>query len=194
MNTRAYAAAMRRCLVLLAALLSGCAHYQYDLLQPAADAGPVAGDDRRSFDIDPLRYTVATADDRLSIRIYNPTVDTIRLVGRASSVVDPADRSHPLIDQTIAAESYVIVVLPPLRPFGSTLEVGAPSAVPTVTPGGPTPVEQGNDSLSDDPGYDRASPVYWDWPGPGDARIHLAYRRADGSHFEHDLTVRRRPA
>ncbi len=167
-----------------ALLLAGCGGSQFELVAPPPVAGPVGGP---SFVIDPLRYTVAAEDDRLAIRVDNPTGDTVRLDGRDSSVVDPAGQSHPLVDQTIAPASHVVVVLPPLRPwFGATADVGRSVAV--QTPGGPTPVEQG---ASADPGYDRASPVYWDWPGPGDVRVRLAYRRPDGTGFAHDLAFRR---
>ena len=194
---------MRRSLATVVLACSvGCAHYRFDLVQPAAFAGPVAGGEERAFDLDPLRYAIATADDRLSVRVENPTGDTIRLLGRDSSVVDPAGRSHPLIDQTIAPRSYVVVVLPPLRPWFGATDYVEESGVGLEDYGGLTPKEQqafgpglaGGDPHGTDPGYDRASPVYWDWPGPGDARVHLAYRRADGSRFEHDLTFRRRPA
>ncbi len=179
---------MRRAFAVMVAGLVGCASYRYEVVRPEPFAGPADG---RAIAIDPLRYAVAVADDRLSIRIDNPTGDTVRLIGADSSVVDPAGRSHPLIGQTIAPASHVVVVLPPLRPwFGATADVGAPTAVPL--PGGPTPAEQAYDGDAPvDPGYDRSSPVYWDWPGPGDVRLHLVYRRADGTPFAQDLAFRR---
>jgi len=192
---------MRRPLAVLALawLATGCAQYQYSLLQPSAFGGPISADDQRVFTLDPLRYTVAATDDRLSIRVENPTADTIRLLGPESSVVDPAGRSHPLIDQTIAPRSYVVVVLPPLRPWFGATDYVEESGIGTEDYGNLSPNERqaygagltGSGPHGGDPGYDRSSPVYWDWPGPGDARIHLAYRRADGSRFEHDLAVRR---
>ena len=184
-----YAANVRWVVPVIVCLgLCGCGSYQFALTRPADASGPVAG---QSFTVDPLRYSAAVDDDRLAIRVDNQTADTVQLVGPASSVVDPAGRSHPLIGQTIAAASHVVVVLPPLRPwFGATADVGPTSAVPPP-PGGLTPVEQ---QASADPGYDRASPVYWDWPGPGTVRVRLVYRRTDGSTFAHDLTFERRRA
>ncbi len=164
--------------VLILPCAGGCATYDYALVQPAEAAGALGGEPR-PFDVEPLAYSVGVQDDRISVRVDNPTGGTVRLIGPDSSVVDPAGRSHPLVDQTIAPQSYVVVVLPPLRPwFGATATVG-----PTG------PVEGPGDG---DPGYDRSSPVYWDWPGPGDVRVRLVYRRSDGSTFQHELTVRRR--
>ncbi len=190
-------------LLALAFLSLGCANYQFDLVQPARFAGPLKGDDGKWFELDPLQYTVATAEDRLSIQVFNPGGQTIRLSGRESSVVDPDHHSHPLIDQTIAGQAYVRVVLPPLRPWaGATDYVGESSGIGTENYGSLSPEEQkayggglsGNGFHGGDPGYDRASPVYWDWPGSGDVRVHLVYRRADGTSFAHDLAFVRRKA
>ena len=188
------------CLIALACL-TGCATYRYDLVLPAANAGLLTGSDPRQFEMDPLQYAVGTAEDRLSVQVYNPTGETIRLSGRDSSVVDPDHHSHPLIDQTIAPRSYVRIVLPPLRPWaGATDYVGESSGIGLEDYGGLNDEERmayGNGLAGPgwhggDPGYDRASPVYWDWPGPGDARVRLVYRRADGTTFKHELAFRRR--
>jgi hypothetical protein len=160
----------------LLACLAGCASYQYQLLQPAADAGRVPAGGQRRFDIDPLRYAVGVAEDRLSIQVENPTADTLRLIGADSFVVDPAGQSHPLIDQTIAPQSFVRIVLPPLRPVGGATY---PQADPSAGGGEPNPA------------YDRASPVYWSWPSVGSVRVHLAYRRDGGGSLTHDLTFDR---
>ena len=166
-----------------AACLCGCTAYRFDLVQPTGVAGVVPPGSVRLFVLDPLRYGVGTADGRLSIEVYNPTDQTVRLLGSQSTVVDPAGHSHPLIGQTIAARSDVRVVLPPLRPYGgSAYEPGRPAAelgVPT------------DDGLT----YDRASPVYWDWPGVGVVRVHLVYDRPDGGGpFQHDLAFDRQVA
>ena len=166
---------------LLLAWLVGCGSYRYDLAGPADVAGPVSGTPRR-FDLDPLRYAVATGDDRLSIEVTNPTGQTVRLLGGDSSVVDPAGQSHPLIDQTIAPAAAVKVVLPPLRPWGGSAYDAGNDVVQ------PSSAWLGSGST---PGYDRANPVYWDWPGPGRVRVHLVFRRADGTGFAHDLAFDR---
>ncbi len=185
---------MRWASLLVLACLTGCASYQYDLVEPPLYAGALDGSGPRPFALDPLQYTVGTAEDRLSIQVFNPTGETVQLSGRESSVVDPDRRSHPLIDQTIAPQSYVRIVLPPLRPWaGTTGFVGGSPA--SQNDGGVSAEEQkaySNTGHAADPGYDRASPVYWDWPGPGDVRVHLVYRRGDGSTFAHDLAFRRR--
>ena len=75
------------------------------------------------------------------------------------------------------------VVLPPLRPAGGGLAYSLNQPSSAWMTGPPT----------DEPstGYDRASPVYWDWPGTGPVRVHLAYRTAGGRTFGQDLAFDR---
>src|SRR5205814_908677 len=66
--------------------------------------------------VDPLEYRLRSYDNRLVLSIFNPTQDPITLAGDRSYVVDPKDQSHPLRSQTIAPNTFVRLILPPMRP------------------------------------------------------------------------------
>jgi len=118
-----------------------------------------------------------SSEGHLVIKVFNPTNDTILLLGRLSSVVDPGGQSHPLLDQTIAPASFVKLILPPLRP--------------QVTPTGPSiGIGVGVVGYRDAPGpyddhpryfavYDASDPLYWDWQGETDVKLTLVYRRGN---------------
>lgn len=148
------------------AMAGGCAGYGLSLVRPIA--APVSDDRPTAFAIDSLRYTVQSAEGHLVLDVYNPTDRTVRLDGRASSVVDPAGQSHPLFDQTIAPDAHVKVIEPPLRPwYGRPLELQL---------GGTEPGPDG--------------PAFWDWPdGAGTVRLRLAFD--GGVPFEHLIVLRR---
>lgn len=94
-------------------MLGGCA-YEYNLVEPAEYARHVGSEPTR-LSITPLEYQMRSYDDRLILRINNPTEDTIRLLGEESVVVDPDGMSHPVHGDVIAPHSYISRVLPPLR-------------------------------------------------------------------------------
>src|SRR6185437_1879477 len=81
---------------LLALSLGGCAHYEYDLVQPADLTAHVATKHDTIVHVDPLEYRLRTVDNRLVVQIFNPTDDNIQLIGPRSTVVDPQGQSHPL--------------------------------------------------------------------------------------------------
>ena len=93
-------------------LTSGCAVYQYDVVSPAPLAGRVGGDADKVLDVNPLIYRLRSVDNRLVIRVYNPTQDPIEIVGVRSTVVDPYGQSHPLRGETIAPRTYIKIRLP----------------------------------------------------------------------------------
>jgi hypothetical protein len=130
--------------------------------------------------------------------VFNPTKDTILLLGRLSSAVDPAGQSHPLAEQTIAPASYVKLILPPMRPrlepSGPTIGIGFGAVgYRDETPAwaGPgyryEPANQPRYLYVEDPG----SAMYWDWEGETDVRLTLVYRRGE-SQFRHEFTFHRR--
>jgi hypothetical protein len=64
------------------------------------------------FRVDPLEYSMRTVDNRLVVRVFNPTDDAIELVGPRCSVVDPDGQSHPLRTQSIAPGSFIKLIFP----------------------------------------------------------------------------------
>ena len=168
--------------------LTGCAHYEFDLVDPPEFARHVGDANAQRLTRDPLDYRMQSSEGHLVIKVFNPTNDTILLLGRLSSVVDPGGQSHPLLDQTIAPASFVKLILPPLRP--------------QVTPTGPSiGIGVGVVGYRDAPGpyddhpryfavYDASDPLYWDWQGETDVKLTLVYRRGN-DQFTQTFTFHR---
>jgi hypothetical protein len=180
---------------LFASLFVGCARYEYDLRSPENEARHIGAKADEIVSIDPLEYRLRTVDNRLVMRIYNPTQDMIAVQGAPSVVVDPSGQSHPLRDQTIAPSSFVKLIFPPLRP---TIENVGPTWGVGVGVGAHT--SRRDYGLPDnyypyDPApryysvYD-GSDYYWDWNGSGDLRVVLSFRRGD-KEFRHEFVFRR---
>src|SRR5689334_10104893 len=100
-------------LLLYCTFCSGCATYEYDLTRPPDLAQHIANKQTISFPLDPLEYRMTTLDNRLIIQIYNPTDDSIQLLGPQSSAVDAHNQSHPFRSQTAAPKSFIKLILPP---------------------------------------------------------------------------------
>jgi len=167
-------------------LLGGCASYQYRLVQPPGVAQPIR-DQVVAVTYDPLEYRLIRHDNRLGVRIFNPTNDRIVMLANKSYVVDPRGETHPVRGRIIGPHSYAAMLLPP-----------RPITLPGWGPGhawgwgwGWTPY-----TPFYDPYYAEfyQPPVYyyevrtaydWHWDS-GPIRLHLAYER-DGTSFEHNL-------
>ena len=183
---------------------TGCARYEYDVVSPQQAAGHVGTKGDHTFALDPLEYRLRTVDNRLVVRVYNPTSANVTLLGGRSVVVDPSGQSHPLITQTIApGGSFIKLIIPPPRPrfygggptFGVGVGVGRAYPGPYDEPGW----------YPDDPHYmtvyDESDAYYWDWKGEGEARLNLVYARGEqpdrqadaarGPTFAHELVVAR---
>ncbi|HSV14356.1 MAG TPA: hypothetical protein VLI90_08860 [Tepidisphaeraceae bacterium] len=168
-------------------LLVGCAHYEFALVRPSDLARHIGDNAEGRFTLDPLEYRMQSVEGRLVILPFNPTSDTIQLLGHLSSVVDPGGQSHPLQDQTIAPRSFVKLILPPLRP--------------QVAPSGPTigigfgVVGDRSSSRVDEPRYLDVyyanDPIYWEWEGESDVRLTLVYHRGE-RQFTHEFTFHRK--
>ena len=81
------------------------------------------------FTIDPLEYRLRTVDNRLVIRIYNPTEEPIGAARRGAELRRRSERPKPpAASQTIAPASFIKLILPPipprLEPYGPTFGVG----------------------------------------------------------------------
>jgi hypothetical protein len=130
-----------------------------------------------------------SAEGRLVIEIFNPTSDTILLLGRQSSVADPAGQSHPLADQTIAPGSFVKLILPPMRPQATP--TGPSIGVGFSTGGSQADWDNNNWPRSVD-AANADSTLYWDWDDEGDARLTLVFRRGNDQQFQHEFTFHRK--
>jgi hypothetical protein len=182
-------------LLLFTLLLSGCAHYEYDLVFPPDLARHIGGKSDEVVRIDPLEYRLRSYDNRLVMSIFNPASDPVTLVGEKSYVVDPNGQSHSLRPQTIAPNTFIKLILPPMRPYyyqGSpTIGFGLGFGYSRARYGYPF-----YDSyLYDEPRYvtyyDESDTTYWDWDGETDARLHLVYQRGSNT-FAHDFTFHRK--
>jgi hypothetical protein len=132
-------------------------------------------------------------DNRLVVRVFNPTEDPIELLGDKSTVVAPTGQSHPLRGQTIAPRSHAKLILPPRRPraynsAGPTFGVGVGMRVDARDRGYP------DDHFGYAPRYvtvyDGGNALYWDWNGETEIRLTLVYQR-DEKTFRHEFVIRR---
>ena len=205
------------CVLTLAAASGGCARYEYDLISPQELARHIPA---KTFteaiveqpDAPPLRYEMTSYDNRLVLRIHNPGDEPIRLLGDQSTAVDPDGQSHPLRGQTIAAGTFVKLVLPPtppqIVPSGPRFGIGIGGAF-----GGGRHFRRGYGrragygyglgfgSAFDDPWYDSpryytvqddGSGLYWNWEGETPARLILVFQVAQDKPFTHEFTFRRK--
>lgn len=175
-------------LLLLFALIPGCATYQFDIIQPPTPDRQIRDDQPTRLPIDPLEYRLQADEGRLVMLIFNPTPDPIELLGNKSTVVDPDGHSHPLRDQTIAPGSFVKEIFPPMRlfqdPSGPTWHFGVGTIIGAADPPayGPYPTLM---DAAGDPGI-----YFWDWQGESEVRMTLVYERED-STFSHFLVFHR---
>lgn len=192
--------------LLVLVMVSGCAHYEFDLSRPQELSRHVGDSREERFGLDPLEYRMQSAEGHLVIKVFNPTADTILLLGRLSSVVDPAGESHPLADQTVAPSSFVKLILPPLRPrlepsgprFGIGVGVIGFRSWPQRRYAGYRGTwvdDPAYDSHYDQPRYysvyDANDPTYWDWEGETDIRLALVFRRGK-DEFRHEFAFHRK--
>ena len=195
--------------VFVVAAGGGCARYEYDLVEPREHTRHIGREVDQAVEIDPLTYRLRSVDNRLVMRVYNNTDESIELLGDKSTVVDPEGQSHPLLSQSIAPRSFIKLIIPPPRPqvydHGPTFGVGVgygihSSVVPTPHDGLPdrrlfhTHHNAWEPYFRDSPQYftvyDESDTFYWNWKGTGEARVNLVYRRGD-SELRHAFVFRR---
>jgi hypothetical protein len=190
-------------LLALFAAPAGCAHYEYDLVQPPEFAGHVGAGKPVEVTLEPLGYRLQTSESHLVMLVFNRGETPVRLLGDRSTVVDPRGQSHPFRGQTIAAGSYIKLVFPPLpprvEPRGPVIGIGVGAVVTSggyyrqrYLGGGPF----GYDPVFDGPRYysvyDPGDATYWEWDGEGDARLVLTFQQGDQKPFSHEFVFRRR--
>ncbi|MGB7159310.1 MAG: hypothetical protein WBD40_14675 [Tepidisphaeraceae bacterium] len=176
-------------------LVVGCARYEFDIVAPPDLAAHIGARSDAVTNLDPLVYQWRAVDNRLVVRIFNPTNDPIELVGEKSTVVSPDGQSHPVMGQTIAPQSYAKLILPPMRPsraydpWGPSYSGGAGIEVDGRRRAG-YPVHE---PYAGQPRYLTVydADAYWDWKGETDVRLILVYQRGD-QPLRHDFTIHRR--
>jgi len=191
---------MRSLAAVLLTLLAipGCARYEYDILQPPDLARHIGTKSDIVVRQDPLEYRLRTVDNRLVMRIHNPTQDPIMLLGPQSSVVDPQGQSHPLRTQTIAPQSFIKLIFPPLRPrverVGPSIGIGVGGTFGGRYRRHYEGVGYDQPFYDDEPRYlavvdDDA--LYWDWRGQGQMRLTLVFDRG-GQTLRHQFVIGRK--
>jgi hypothetical protein len=178
-------------------MVMGCVRYEYDITRPPEFAAHIGTKNDTSLQRDPLEYRWRTVENRLVLRIFNPTDQPITLLGQRSSAVDPEQQSHPLPTQTIAPTSFIKLILPPLRPrierTGPSIGIGVGTMIGSgryrrhgVAPYSYWPAEPRYLTVYDD------NAIYWDWEGATTVRLTLVYQRPDSSSFEHEFVIARK--
>jgi hypothetical protein len=182
------------CALLLVLFLTGCARYEYQLVEPAQFTGHIGSQADYVATLDPLEYRFRSVSNHLVIQIFNPTEETIQLRGSESYVVDLNGQSHPLRSLSIAPHSYGKVIVPPPRPV--VQETG-----PTIGFGVGTSIGMRDDRRALDRDefvdrprylavYDEEDSYYWDISGEGALRMRLTYQRKEKA-FSDDFLIRR---
>jgi hypothetical protein len=180
----------------VAALMSGCARYQYAIVEPAHLATTLGKDGTR-VSYDPLEYDFAVRDDMLSMAIANPTLQPVSIVGAKSYIVSPDGQSHPVgVSGSIAPRSFTAMVLPP-EPvvYRSEPRFSIGFGIGSGYYGGGPYVSHGfgyhfYDSVYEGPrDYYPVNLPYWTWK-TGQVRLRLAYEGTNA--FTHDFVIERR--
>jgi len=203
------------CLALfLLPMLGGCAHYEYDIVEPPELARHV-GEGEQVVPVDPLEYRMRTVENRLVIHVINPTDEPVTLIGPQSYIVSPGGQSHPLRPQTIAPHTFIPLILPPMRPYyydpgrptwgfgfgvvgvgGHFHDGGHHRGRVYYSAGYYDPYFYGPPYIYGPPYYmvvDEADPIYWEWKGESDVRLHLVYQRGNNAKtFSDDFTFHRK--
>lgn len=181
--------------LLLAAALTGCARYEYVLLEPADVAQPLPDGGKLDVPIEPLEYHFADLGERLYVRVRNPTDDTLAIAGDRSFVVDPRGESRRLGEGIIAPHSFIEFALPPAtRVYRAYPAVGfgvgfgfSRGYRRGYYPYGPYPY----DPFYGPPYRYGPDQVYkWAWQ-TGEVRLHLSYLRGD-QRIDHEFLILRR--
>ena len=196
--------------------VSGCARYEYDVVQPAELAGHVGETSwvalRRGNDVE---YRLRASDNRLVMLVYNRGDRTVKLLGADSAVVDPRGESHPVRSATIPPGSYAKRIFPPpparVQPYGPSFGVGVgyigAAHVRAVSHGAPYHYHahpyHAHPHHYHWAGYHDFEPRYYtvydpndrtgfDWPGESAVRFLLAFEPEGGEVFTHEFLIRRR--
>lgn len=175
------------CVMMVCLLAAGCTRYEYAVVQPPELSRHI---DRDGTVIDepPLRYHLVSYENRLVIRVENTADQPVHLVGDRSWLVTPDNESRPLLNQTIAPQSHVKLILPPLQPrvtrTGPSVGIGfgVSSGRVGTGVGVGTPLRSRTYVHDDD--------AYWEWSGETEVRLHLVFEYG-GESIMQDFTFLR---
>lgn len=168
-------------LIALLAVAGGCTQVEYQIVQPPALAQTI-GDKTATLRRNPMEYRFTSVEDHLVIRAYNRSAQPITLLGGFSTIVDPQGLVHPLSSRLIQPQSFVKLILPPVRPIRVE---GAPLGMSRIYYG---PEFYDSDPFWDGPpyypdpffdsppavAYEDSLATYWRWDH-GDVRLDLVY-------------------
>lgn len=171
-------------LLLTALLLTGCARYDFRIVEPQSLSQTITAVQTR-ITTENMRYDMIAKENRLVMLATNPAGQPVELLGAKSYVVDPVGASHPLRSQTIPPNSYMKLILPPLRPRFEQQNPQFMFGVGTQTSQAPA---SSTAPLRLDI-YEDVNNYYWDWDGSAPIRLSLTYQRVDGSTFTDSFMI-----
>jgi hypothetical protein len=179
-------------LLLAAALGSGCHSYEYRVVRPTGVTQPVRNQ-TLCFQYGPLEYRLFQRNDRLGMRICNPTDYQVVLDGDHSFAVSPDGESHPLRDRVIDPHSITGIILPPMpvmrAPWGPGWAWGWDWS---WGPYSPFYDAYASDLYGPPVYYNEVRNAYdWRW-NCGSARVRLTFSTA-GRNFAHEFEFVRQP-
>jgi hypothetical protein len=183
---------------LLLFTLTGCATYEYDIVRPPDLRLHVFHDRDLVIQRAPLEYRLRAYEDRLVVRIYNSTQDTLKLVGDQSTVVDPTGQSHPLRGTAILPGTYIKLILPPaphIEPAGPSVTFGMTYGVGYWHHPYYGPYWYGGYPYWNEPRYIvvyEAGESYWTWHGETDVRVVLTFQRGNDVPFTQEWVFHRK--
>ncbi len=197
--------------LLLATVAGGCTRYGFAIVDPPDVAGTVQGKEELAFTTDAAEYRLRAVEGRLVMFIYNSGSTAVELVATKSTVVSEQGSSHPVLGQTIAAGSFIKLILPPTRPqlqpdrgavsFGFGVSSGGyyrddwytRSRYRTGSARGRYSGPYDEPYFYDPPSYtvyDASNPAFWDWRGETQITLTLVFSR-DGKITEDRFVIRR---
>lgn len=191
--------------LLLIVLLTGCAKYDFVIVEPEALKQRISEEPVR-IETANLTYHMQARTNALVIQVFNPSAQPIQLLGERSHVVDAYGYSRPINSAVIGANAYAQFMLPPAQPYYTVYRpywghgyyadpypygypvYGRPFPhyySPTIYRGG----------YYHDVEYieysDPNDPANWVWKGDTSARLSLTYQREDNSTFREEFTIRK---
>jgi hypothetical protein len=179
---------MRYALLAILLLATGCAKYEYDLIQPVQQH--IGQEPPVTLEQPPIRYEMVTDDSQLVVTMHNLTDTTLTLRQEKSYVIDKQGASRAVRGMAIAPKSYIRQTFPPPRPyvrddgpnvgfgFGAYDGGGMATGVGVGTSTGGGQVQNLDENY------------YWEWDGEGQVRFHLVFSD-DKNTYEHDLVIKR---